>query len=417
VNAALFPISNSEPYVIGAALDRLAFAGLWAFTFTVPWEESVPLLDGFVIGRWIGLLVLGLLLLRLAVTERFRRPSLTHGLMAALIAWAGLSIAWTIDRDSTLMRAGTYIQLLAFVWMIWELVVQEGRVWRLLQGYIMGTTVLAVSTMVNYGLGKQAADLWAEAGKVKWHDFRYSAYGVNENDLGLMLALSVPMTIYLLTRNKGALITAFCWLHIGACFTAILLCGSRGALISAMIGLILFPLVMSRLPRWQRVTFLVACAAGIAVGAYLLPPETWDRFREAGAEITQGTLTHRTLLWSAGLEAFRDHAFAGVGAGAYGAAVYKAVDIPFVAHNTFISVLVELGVIGALLLLVLLAILYWSAWAMQYVERCFWLVLLTAWVVGVSALTWEYYKPTWLLFGLLPAHFYSQRIRNRGSQV
>jgi len=77
------------------------------------------------------------------------------------------------------------------------------------------------------------------------------------------------------------------------------------------------------------------------------------------------------------------------------------------AHNTFLSVLVELGVAGALLLLALLASLYYSALRMPYVEKCFWIVLLTTWVVGVSALTWEYYKPTWLLFGLLAAHMYT----------
>jgi hypothetical protein len=31
------------------------------------------------------------------------------------------------------------------------------------------------------------------------------------------------------------------------------------------------------------------------------------------------------------------------------------------------------------------------------------------WTIGVSALTWEYRKPTWLLFGLLAAHVYSRR--------
>jgi hypothetical protein len=29
--------------------------------------------------------------------------------------------------------------------------------------------------------------------------------------------------------------------------------------------------------------------------------------------------------------------------------------------------------------------------------------------VGVSALTWEYHKTTWVLFGLLTAHVYSRR--------
>ena len=412
-----YTITGCQPYAVGEALDQVAFATLCGFVFAVPWEESIPLLDGFVVGRWIGLITLVLVLLRIAVTGRFRRPSLLHAGMCALMAWAAFSILWTIDRQSTLERAGTYIQLLAAVWMIWELAVAESRVPVLLQSYVLGTSVLAISTIVNFAIGKQAADLWAEAGKVKWHDSRYSAYGINENDLGLMLALSVPMTLYLLTRRKGPLTVLFCWLHLGICFTALLLCGSRGALLAAIIGLGLFPLIMSRLPRWQRVAFVIACAAGLAIGISLVPEDAWTRYQSIGAEITQGTLTHRTLLWSAGLESFRDHAFVGVGAGAYGAAVLRAVDMPYVAHNTYLSVLVELGVVGALLLFGLLAGLYYAAWQMRYVERCFWLVLLSVWAVGVCALTWEYFKPTWLLFGLLAAHLYSRRVVTDRDQV
>jgi len=392
---------------IARVLDRIAFASLCAFVFAMPWEESIPLVGGVVLARWIGLLAFAVLALRVAVTDRFRKPSVLHVLMCALVVWAAASIFWTIDRQSTLMRIGTYVQLLAAVWTIWELAVIERRVFIVLESYILGTYVLAVGTIYNYAMGVQAADLWAEVGRVKWHDSRYTMYGVNENDLGLMLALSVPMSIYLLTRRKSMLTTVLCWLHLGICLTAILLSGSRGALLSVAVGLGLFPLVIRHLPRWHRWILLLGCAAGLGCGIYLLPETTWTRFLSIDTALSEGTMSHRTQLWSAGLEAFRNHSLIGVGAGAYGAAILRAMDMSYPAHNTFLSVLVELGVAGALLLLALLASLYYSALRMPYVEKCFWIVLLTTWVVGVSALTWEYYKPTWLLFGLLAAHMYT----------
>lgn len=397
------------PDAIGNVLDRAAFAGLCAFVFAMPWEDSVPLIGGLVLTRWIGLLACAVLTLRVAVTDRFRKPSILHAFMCALIAWIAASIFWTIDRQSTLMRIGTYIQLLAAVWMIWELAVTERRVLVLLQSYIVGTYVLAVGTIYNYAMGVQAADLYAEAGIIKWHDSRYTIAGVNENDLGLMLALSVPMSIYLLTRRKTVLTSVLCWLHLGVCLTAILLSGSRGALLSVVVGLGLFPLIMRYLPRWQRWALLLGCAAGLGCGIYLLPESTWTRFLSIDAAMSHGTLSHRTQLWYAGLEVFRNHSLIGVGAGAYGSAILKAVDIPLVAHNTFLSLLVELGVIGDLLLVSLVAALYYAAFRLPYVEKCFWIILLSTWTVGVSALTWEYTKPTWLLFGLLAAHLYASR--------
>jgi len=111
----------------------------------------------------------------------------------------------------------------------------------------------------------------------------------------------------------------------------------------------------------------------------------------------------------------RDHAFLGVGAGAYGPTVLKAVDIPYVAHNTFLSVFVELGVVGALLLVGLLGSALLSAILMPSLERHFWITLLLTWSVGVSSLTWEYSKPTWFLFGVLAAHVYARRSEPAGA--
>jgi hypothetical protein len=79
---------------------------------------------------------------------------------------------------------------------------------------------------------------------------------------------------------------------------------------------------------------------------------------EVHIELTEGTLTHRTVIWAAGMEVFRDHPFLGVGAGAYSPATVKIVNIPLIAHNTFVSVLVELGVFGPPMLLMLLASMF-----------------------------------------------------------
>jgi len=403
---------NHEPSLSsswGVALDRLAFAVLAAFVFTMPWENAVPMVGGFVVSRWLTLLAGAILALRILVCWRLRKPSAVHGAMLAVVMWSVLSLLWTIDQESTLARAGTFVQLLILVWMIWELVQTEARAVKLLHAYALGAFVLAASTLYNFLTGVQAADLAASRGGTKYHDFRYSVLGVNENDLGLMLALSLPIALYLVSRRKGALSTLFCWAHISLSLIALFLAGSRGGLISAMVGMFMFPLIVSHLPSWQRVAFVAVCAAGVIWGAYLVPDVVWDRLLSTGSEISQGTLTHRTILWAAGLEAFRGHAFEGVGSGAYGSAILKAVDVPLVAHNTFLSILVEQGVIGALLWLALLVCLYYCASRFQDDERWLWKVLLVTWTVGVSALTWEYHKTTWVLFGLLVAHVYSGR--------
>ena len=410
VTAQQLNLVSSSSAGIESALDRIAYVVLCAFVFDLPWGEYVPQLGGLVVGTWIGLLAVGVMALRTAVTWRRRILSPLHYWMLSLVAWSALSIFWTLDWDSTVTRVGTYLQVLAMVWLIWELAATEGRVVGLLQAYVFGALVASIGTIYNFVTGVTAAQLASTIpGKVEWETYRYSFAYVNEDDLGLMLALSIPIVFYLLVSRKGSLVKLLCWLQLVAGAAAILLTGSRGALVAAIVGLAMLPLTVFRLPRWQRVASLVACFGLIACGSYLVPQSSWSRIFTFGSDVFQGTLTHRTVIWAAGLGAFRDHALLGVGAGAYGPTILRVVDVPYVAHNTFLSILVELGVIGALLLFALLASVLYSALRMRYLQRCLWFTLLLTWTVGVSALTWEYRRPTWLLFGLAPAHACARR--------
>ena len=91
----------------------------------------------------------------------------------------------------------------------------------------------------------------------------------------------------------------------------------------------------------------------------------------------------------------------GVGEGAYLQISDRQLGEGFVAHNTFVSVLVELGIVGFLLFA---AILQQTARAMLNLEgsdRLMWVAVASAWFVGVLAATWETQKVTWLLIALV----------------
>src|SRR5258707_5380955 len=142
--------SSSSSARIGSALDRIAYVVLCAFVFDLPWGEYVPQLGGLVLGTWIGLLAVGVLVLRTAVTWRRRILTPLHYWMLSLVAWSALSIFWTVDWDSTVIRVGTYVQVLTMVWLIWELAVTEGRVVGLLQTYVFGALVASIGTIYNF---------------------------------------------------------------------------------------------------------------------------------------------------------------------------------------------------------------------------------------------------------------------------
>ena len=405
----LTDLSPGPAEQIGSTLGRIAYAVLCAFIILLPWGEEFLSLYGLVLVTWIGIVLFGIAAMRTIILRRARKLSPPHYCMLAFLGWIVLSILWTTDRDVTTTSIATHLQLVALVWLVWELVPGQRLVEGLLQSYVIGSLIASAMTLYNFVSGRTAAQLAAGEGIERWETSRYSVSGVNENDLGLMLALSVPMVFYLLALQKGPLIKLICWLQLIAGFTAIFLSASRGGLAAAIIGLAMFPLVVPRLSRQQKLLSAAACACLIACGIYLVPSSSWERIAAGKSELVGGTLTHRTVLWAAGLSVFRDHPFLGVGAGAYGLSILRMVDVPLVAHNTFLSILVELGVGGALLLGGVLGCLFYCAARMQYLERCLWTILLLTWAIGVSTLTWEYHKPTWLLFGLLAAHAYSRR--------
>lgn len=400
-------VAPPSPKELGATLDRFAYVTLCALIFVLPWEDTVPLFGGFVISRWIGLLAFGMAALRTSVFAQTRRLCELHYWMLVFAVWSTASIFWTVDWASTAGRVSTYLQLLVLAWLIWLLATSHARVLGLLTSYIFGTSVCAVGTILNLMAGRSFGQLDDIDGPAS---ARYTVTGLNPNDLGLMLALSIPMTLYLLAQpREHPAKKILYWVQFMLCMVTIALSGSRGATLAAGAALLMFPVTVVRLPRWQKGLAATACVGVVASAIYLVPEGTWQRLFRLGTEVTEGTMTHRTQIWAAGVEVFRDHPLFGVGSGAHAAAVVGILGRPLVAHNTFLSVLVELGVIGELLLLGLLgAGLCCAVLRMRGLKRALWLLILLTWSIGVCGGTWEYRKVTWFLMSLLAAHAYAR---------
>jgi O-antigen ligase len=152
----------------------------------------------------------------------------------------------------------------------------------------------------------------------------------------------------------------------------------------------------------------VALLALFALGAVRMAPlASRQRLATLPGELAGGTFHNRTRIWKAGVRLLESHAALGVGAGAYPDAVAPELGRspiptqPYTAHDTFLSVLVEAGAAGFTLFGALLLALAFFTWMMAPWERALWLTSFLVWIVGVSTLTWEHRKPTWVLFALI----------------
>jgi len=377
---------------VGLALRRLSFGLLWLTVFAIPWENVLTLQGFGTLSRLIGLAAGCAGLLSVAIDGKVRRPGPLLCAATAFAAWNALSLFWTVDPELSVLRIFTYAQLVLLVWLIGEFAPGMAAVRALMLAYVLGATVSAGNTVANYRSGAETTYL------------RYAAFNFDSNDLGLILALGVPLAWYLLLAEERRFIRWAAAPYMPLALIGVPLTASRGAFLAALVSMSLVIWTFWYLRPRARWLVLLAAAASVGGALALVPDSSWRRLATITSEVGSGTMNQRTEIWQAGADAFPASPLLGVGAGAFRVAVEPRLGVPRAAHNAFLGVLIEAGLVGFGVFSVMLLAALALAWHMPVLERRLWLVLGAAWAVGVMSLSWEHRKPTWVMFGLLAAH-------------
>jgi O-antigen ligase len=152
--------------------------------------------------------------------------------------------------------------------------------------------------------------------------------------------------------------------------------------------------------RAAAVALAVIC---VAIATAYVPEQLWERLGSTGEELTEGTFNKRTVIWHAGLAVFPQHPIIGFGVYGYGVATRPWLGSTRGAHNTYLSALVELGLVGLSLFLAALWTVFLAARRSPPADRKLLLVLFFTIVVGLMPRAWETKKPTWVFLTLIHA--------------
>ncbi len=360
--------------------------------FVIP-LENVALVPGLGrISRIAGLLAAALWVIMVIMTRKMSKPRPVHVAIVLFVLWNALSVLWSIDVDESFERFMTYMQLFGMVLIITDLYASPKALHAGLQAYVLGAYFGIASTIYSYF---NASEFYYQ---------RYSGAGLHVNDLGLILALGIPVAWYLtLVENneeKSAWRKLINYIYIPAAVLAIILTGSRSALLAAVPGFFYVLWSLSRFKPYLRVLLLGALMASLFAVQFMIPQTSLQRLAETGTEITEGDWNGRLGIWREGLALFVKHPFFGVGAGAFRSA---AVEAGKLAHNFAISLLAEVGIIGFALFGIILAMAVCLAIGQPQWQRRLWLAVLTAWFIGAVSHNWEHRKQTWLFLSLVIA--------------
>ncbi len=358
---------------------------------------ALPLEDSALgsVNRLIGGLVMLLWLLSVVATGRLGRLHLFHLLAVAFALWYVLSVWWSVAPDETPFTA-TLIEGVVLSVLLWDIYRTQERLEAAMQAFLLGGYVSVAMTAFNFAQGQQ----------VRHWEQRFSGSGFDPNDIALLLAIGIPMATYLATRPRSLPVFRLLnLLYPLATALGIVLSGSRGALLAAAPAYLFYLVRLARLGRGWGVAVAGLLAAALAGATQLDLSAPLQRLGTVAESSGDDHLSGRSEIWQAGWTAFGEHPFLGVGGGAFSAATAgrNGQVLSLIAHNTYLSVLTELGPIGFLLFLGLLVVVLRSALRQSPPMREMSLLCLLVWGVGVFALSWEFRSQTWLLFGLIVA--------------
>jgi O-antigen ligase len=373
-----------------------AYAALWIFVFALPWENVFVIPGLGTISKLMGLVAVAFAALAALFTGRLRHLNRFHVAALVFLILAGMSVFRSVYADVAVIKFKTYVQLFAVLWIIWELAPDTRHQRGLLTAYVFGSYVGALLTIIVRP-------------SVAHTTTRFAAEGFDPNDLGMTLALAIPMAWYLGMTYRQPLLRLACrgYLLIGV--VAIGLTGSRGAMIATMFALLIVPMTMTRLSPARKMAAIILVLAVGAVSVAFIPESSFQRFSSTKEEVEAGTLNGRLQIWTAGVHAFVQRPLLGWGAGSFDRTIVPWFGRPRAPHNSYLCILVEQGMVGFLVWLTMYLTVFTQILKLPTMERRFALVLLGTMAVAMLPLGWDDRKPVWFIAGVLVAFCVAMR--------
>jgi O-antigen ligase len=371
----------------------LAHICVWLFVFAVPWEDMLVLTGLGTIGKLLGITAFGATTLHVLLRGRVRTLNAFHGAVVLFMCWVLLSTFWSVAEPLSIQRKVLiYVQNLVMLWVIWETTASRGRLASLFQAYVLGGYVAAISTIRNYLTGAAVVDYE-----------RFAAQGFDANDLGMLLALGLPMAWYLASTGSSGFQRWLNRIYFIIATLGILLTGSRGALITTIVALSVIPLTLSQMRRSVRIAGIVVIILAAVAAVRFVPEESFERLSTTTTEISEGNLTGRIAIWQSGLRAVPKRPLQGFGPGGWYRVAGRVGVRLRSSHNTYLSILVEEGMIGLVLYLLIFVVLLRRLRRLPVFEGRVGLTLLATLATAILPLGWDTRKALWLVLALLVA--------------
>jgi putative inorganic carbon (hco3(-)) transporter len=325
--------------------DRWAFGFLLAFLATIYISpgEWIPGLE-----RWRPALLTSAIATGLTLMGRLgRREKLwvdgQRGVL--LITFCGLvfaSLGWSLYPDATRFAAVELLKWVLVYLTLVNLVTTERRLLWACIALILGSLVTSRGVIA-----------WHYAGVDMVEGYRARWVGVyaDPNRMAMSVGIIIPLAIAFFLRRESKLLTrVLCAAAVVLSVIAIVFSHSRGGFMGLSAAMAVWTLREKRLAQ-------TAVVAMLALGMLIFAPKSfWNRTETVSQFEQDASAMGRVHAWHVTSAANLDKPLLGVGVGAFQYAwpLYAPPEArrSYAAHNVFLQVIAELGMIGMALFLI-----------------------------------------------------------------
>lgn len=347
-------------------LETITLCLSYVFIFSLPIRRAITV-GPVTISRLVGVILFVSWLV--LVTQRKETIQITkfHLAFSLLILWAVLSYSWLPNgaASSALVTLTGLFMALGLTIILWDLYDSLEKLMFSFQAYVIGSSVLYFSLIYAFAFGEPAA-----AGA------RYTALGFEHlNIVSVLLAVGVPFSVYLIftSQRENTTIKVINICYIPGAIIGIFLTGSRQGFILLLFGLIS---LLYYLHHYNRLIHMFYGFLGVAIAILLSPRHNIDRFIGTTGEVRDGDIGGRLERWEATWEVFSITPIRGHGIGGSRFVQESIVGWSFTPHNSYLSLLADLGVVGFLLFALTIIFVFLSIIHSKVHHKLFWLITL-----------------------------------------
>jgi putative inorganic carbon (HCO3(-)) transporter len=401
--AAIFGITFAVIALTNLNAGVCIFATVWYFSEVISSIPAAKMMGIVLVGSWLAIVTVG----RLRGRQIFEDNRFLY-LLGVFIVWAGASALWAEHAGPAVTAVTRYAPNALLFPIFYAAVRERDDALKIVGAMIIGALLGAAFGVVNPSFGEDPGRLSGALG--------------NAN----ATAASMVVTLVLLGGLAGALrdrpwTRGVVILALPLPLVFLFMTASRGGLIGLIVVLVAATVMAG---RWRKL--MVAIIAMVVVGAVvyfaaLAPPSATERVThpEGG--------TGRSDIWKVGWRLVEAHPINGVGAGNFVTSTRLfllkpglierddfILDTPKVAHNTYLQLAAELGIVGlGLFLAAVVWVLVFAARAarqftragdigMSVMAKAVFIALL-GYLAGAFFDAREYASDLWLLMALAPA--------------